>query len=211
MRSASGQLRDGADAGPLPVTRAAPHQGWMRARARRGAARRMTVHTGQTFTSPCPSQRRRHHGGSTPQRMTHGSGSGRLDKPPEWWCIRRRVHESGHAGERAADHITDLGGVGGELRPGIVHRLDRGTSGLMVVAKNDRAHQELSRQVPAIVKWTRRYIALVWGVVHTGRPHRCTDRAPSTRSAEDVDASPARTKRRDPGDVRPSLQRRLTA
>jgi hypothetical protein len=39
-----------------------------------------------------------------------------------------------------------LSGIGGELRPGIVHRLDRGTSGLMVVAKHDRAHQELTRQ-----------------------------------------------------------------
>lgn len=43
-------------------------------------------------------------------------------------------------------HFKNLSGVGGELRPGIVHRLDRATSGLMVVAKNDEAHQQLARQ-----------------------------------------------------------------
>lgn len=43
-------------------------------------------------------------------------------------------------------HCDDLAGVGGVVRPGIVHRLDRGTSGVMVVAKNDTAHQHLSEQ-----------------------------------------------------------------
>ncbi len=43
-------------------------------------------------------------------------------------------------------HISDLSGVGGELRPGIVHRLDKDTSGLLLVAKNDRAHAALSEQ-----------------------------------------------------------------
>ena len=43
-------------------------------------------------------------------------------------------------------HISDLSGVGGELRPGIVHRLDKDTSGLILVAKNDRAHAALSEQ-----------------------------------------------------------------
>jgi 23S rRNA-/tRNA-specific pseudouridylate synthase len=47
---------------------------------------------------------------------------------------------------RHLHHIDDLSGVGGEKRPGIVHRLDRGTSGLMVIAKHDRAHEELARQ-----------------------------------------------------------------
>jgi 23S rRNA pseudouridine1911/1915/1917 synthase len=65
-------------------------------------------------------------------------------------------------------HVKDLSGVGGELRPGIVHRLDRGTSGLMVVAKNDRAHQELSRQFHDR-EVEKEYVALVWGVVQAGR------------------------------------------
>ena len=64
--------------------------------------------------------------------------------------------------------ITDLSGIGGELRPGIVHRLDRGTSGLMVVAKNDRAHAELARQFHDR-EVEKEYVALVWGVVQPGR------------------------------------------
>src|SRR5687767_11195920 len=43
-------------------------------------------------------------------------------------------------------HVRDLSGIGGELRPGIVHRLDKGTSGLMVVAKDDATHRDLVRQ-----------------------------------------------------------------
>jgi len=61
-------------------------------------------------------------------------------------------------------HVRDLQGVGGVLRPGIVHRLDKGTSGVMVVAKNDRAHEALvsqfkGREVQKI------YLALVYGKV----------------------------------------------
>src|ERR1019366_4552358 len=44
-------------------------------------------------------------------------------------------------------HFGTLSAVGGDLRPGIVHRLDRATSGLMVVAKNDEAHHRLAKQV----------------------------------------------------------------
>ena len=54
--------------------------------------------------------------------------------------------------------------IGGEERPGIVHRLDRDTSGLMVVARNDAAHQELSRQLQRR-EMTRRYRAIVVGEV----------------------------------------------
>ena len=65
-------------------------------------------------------------------------------------------------------HVEDLSGVGGELRPGIVHRLDRGTSGVMVAAKNDAAHAELSRQFHDR-EVEKEYIALVWGLVqHVG-------------------------------------------
>ncbi|WP_298271179.1 RluA family pseudouridine synthase [Geobacter sp.] len=59
-------------------------------------------------------------------------------------------------------HCTDLSGVGGELRPGIVHRIDKDTSGVLVVAKNDRAHEGLSRQFrDHTVK--RVYLALAFG------------------------------------------------
>ena len=65
-------------------------------------------------------------------------------------------------------HVRDLSGIGGELRPGIVHRLDRGTSGLMVVAKHDASHAELARQFEAR-EVEKTYVALVWGVVRQGR------------------------------------------
>jgi 23S rRNA pseudouridine1911/1915/1917 synthase len=60
-------------------------------------------------------------------------------------------------------HCTDLSGIGGEQRPGIVHRLDKETSGAMVVAKNDATHQELSRQF-ADREITKIYLTLVTGV-----------------------------------------------
>jgi 23S rRNA pseudouridine1911/1915/1917 synthase len=57
---------------------------------------------------------------------------------------------------------TSLSGIGGVRRPGIVHRLDKDTSGVMVVAKNDEAHQRLSRMFAAH-DLTRIYQAVVWG------------------------------------------------
>ncbi len=61
-------------------------------------------------------------------------------------------------------HVTDLSGIGGEARPGIVHRLDKGTSGVMVVAKHDAAHRELARQFHDR-EVEKEYVALVWGLV----------------------------------------------
>ncbi len=61
-------------------------------------------------------------------------------------------------------HIKDLSGINGVLRPGIVHRLDKDTSGLLVVAKNDAAHVELQRQIQC-KECKRIYIALLDGVV----------------------------------------------
>jgi len=61
-------------------------------------------------------------------------------------------------------HCKDLSGIGGVMKPGIVHRIDKGTSGLLVVAKTDRAHQALAKQFKA--KTAKRvYIAVVKGVV----------------------------------------------
>ncbi len=59
-------------------------------------------------------------------------------------------------------HCTDLSGIGGVMRPGIVHRLDKGTSGIIVVAKSDEAHASLSAQFKARTV-QKRYIALVYG------------------------------------------------
>lgn len=61
-------------------------------------------------------------------------------------------------------HVRDLSGINGELRPGIVHRLDKDTSGLMLVAKNDAAHRSLAEQI-ASKTCKRVYYALVEGVV----------------------------------------------
>jgi len=60
-------------------------------------------------------------------------------------------------------HCKDLSGIGGVERPGIVHRLDRGTSGVLVVAKNDRAHDALARQF-ALRQVKKRYVAFVMGL-----------------------------------------------
>lgn len=62
-------------------------------------------------------------------------------------------------------HCKDLSGIGGVLRPGIVHRLDKDTSGVMVIAKNDMSHLELARQFKAR-EVKKVYVALVRGVVH---------------------------------------------
>ena len=57
-------------------------------------------------------------------------------------------------------HVKDLSGIGGELRPGIVHRLDKDTSGVMVIAKNDSVHRALTSAWPKVKK---EYLAIVYG------------------------------------------------
>ena len=71
-----------------------------------------------------------------------------------------------------------LSTIGGELRPGIVHRLDKDTSGLLVVAKNDKAHINLSKQFSNHTI-NRKYDALVWGTL---RPQTGTIKSYITRS-----------------------------
>jgi 23S rRNA pseudouridine1911/1915/1917 synthase len=79
------------------------------------------------------------------------------------------VHPAaGHSGGTLVNallhHMSGLSGIGGRERPGLVHRLDRGTSGLMVVAKHDHAHRALARQFHDR-QVTKEYLALVWGSV----------------------------------------------
>lgn len=57
-----------------------------------------------------------------------------------------------------------LSGIGGEIRPGIVHRIDKDTSGLLIIAKNDKAHINLSEQIKNR-EITKKYVALVRGIV----------------------------------------------
>jgi 23S rRNA pseudouridine1911/1915/1917 synthase len=91
-----------------------------------------------------------------------------VDKPAGMVVHPAAGHASGTLVNALLHHVDDLSGIGGEKRPGIVHRLDRGTSGLMVVAKHDAAHEELARQFQDR-EVEKEYIALVWGVVQAGR------------------------------------------
>lgn len=78
-------------------------------------------------------------------------------------------------------HIKDLSGINGQIRPGIVHRLDKDTSGVMVVAKNDVAHRSLAAQIKEhSIK--REYIALVHGTI---KENLGTIDAPIGRSKND--------------------------
>lgn len=61
-------------------------------------------------------------------------------------------------------HSKNLSSINGEFRPGIVHRIDAYTTGLLMVAKNDKAHEFLQKQLQDKTT-TRKYIALVWGVI----------------------------------------------
>lgn len=61
-------------------------------------------------------------------------------------------------------HSKELSSLNGEFRPGIVHRIDAYTTGLLMVAKNNKAHEILAKQLEE-KKTTRKYIALVWGVI----------------------------------------------
>ncbi|HKD17625.1 MAG TPA: RluA family pseudouridine synthase, partial [Thermoanaerobaculia bacterium] len=86
-----------------------------------------------------------------------------IDKPPGLVVHPAPGHASGTLVNALLHHVRDLKGVGGELRPGIVHRLDRDTSGVLLVAKTDRAHQLLSRQMRQRTL-RKEYLALSAGV-----------------------------------------------
>lgn len=73
-------------------------------------------------------------------------------------------HVSGTLVNALMYHCKDLSGINGVMRPGIVHRIDKDTSGLLMIAKNDKAHQSLSEQLKAH-SVSRKYVALVHGVI----------------------------------------------
>ena len=87
-------------------------------------------------------------------------------------------------------HCPNLSGIGGVARPGIVHRLDRGTSGLLVVAKNDQAHHALTRQF-ADRSVEKRYMALVHGTT----PPRLTLEQPIGRDPQNRKKISSRSRR----------------
>jgi 23S rRNA pseudouridine1911/1915/1917 synthase len=86
-----------------------------------------------------------------------------LDKPAGIVVHPGAGTRSGTLVNALLHHVQDLSGIGGVLRPGIVHRLDRGTSGLLVVAKDDESHRSLARQF-AGRSVEKEYLALVVGV-----------------------------------------------
>jgi 23S rRNA pseudouridine1911/1915/1917 synthase len=110
-----------------------------------------------------------------------------LDKPAGLVVHPSGGHETGTLVNALIAHCgASLSGIGGVMRPGIVHRLDKDTSGVMVVAKNDRAHKALSAQFADHGRTgplERAYIALVWGVParRLGTIHTYIDRSTANR------------------------------
>jgi len=90
-----------------------------------------------------------------------------IDKPAGMVVHPGAGHARGTLVNALLHHVKGLSGIGGTERPGIVHRLDRGTSGLMVIAKHDRSHRELARQFHDR-EVDKEYVALVWGSVKSG-------------------------------------------
>ncbi|MCH8064038.1 MAG: RluA family pseudouridine synthase [Chloroflexi bacterium] len=91
-----------------------------------------------------------------------------VDKPAGLVVHPAPGHPDGTLVNALLAMCPDLQGIGGTVRPGIVHRLDKDTSGLMVVAKNERAHKHLSAQLKAR-KFKKLYTALVCGHLASGR------------------------------------------
>jgi 23S rRNA pseudouridine1911/1915/1917 synthase len=100
-----------------------------------------------------------------------------IDKPAGLVVHPGPGHPAGTLVNALLAHCPDLAGIGGVERPGIVHRLDKDTSGLMVVAKNEAAHQSLTRQMKERTV-TKGYLALVHG---EPRPPQGTIDAPIGR------------------------------
>lgn len=100
-----------------------------------------------------------------------------IDKPRGLVVHPAAGHASGTLVNALIAHCgSSLSGIGGVKRPGIVHRLDKDTTGLMVVAKNDQAHQSLTAQFADHGRtgpMERGYMAFVWGVPN--RPHGTID------------------------------------
>ena len=89
---------------------------------------------------------------------------------------------------------NNLSNINGEFRPGIVHRIDKGTSGILVVAKNNQAHSNLSQQF-SNHSIKRKYIALVWGVIRplNGKIKTLISRSKKNRQLMSVSESRGKT------------------
>jgi 23S rRNA pseudouridine1911/1915/1917 synthase len=112
-----------------------------------------------------------------------------IDKPKNLVVHPAAGHRTGTLVNALIAHCgASLSGIGGERRPGIVHRLDKDTTGLMVVAKHDRAHRALAAQFAdhgkSGVPFERSYLAFVWGApaLPQGSIDRPLDRDPRSRN-----------------------------
>ena len=116
-----------------------------------------------------------------------------IDKPAGMVVHPAPGHPSGTLVNALLHHCGDLAGIGGVLRPGIVHRLDRGTSGVLVAAKNDAAHRGLSEQF-AEHSIDRIYRTFVRGLpgADTGRIDRAIGRHPRDRKRMSVESRSGR-------------------
>ena len=111
-----------------------------------------------------------------------------IDKPAGMVVHPAGGHQTGTLVNALIAHCgASLSGIGGERRPGIVHRLDKDTTGLMVVAKNDKAHRALAAQFASHGRdgdeFERGYLAFVWGAPERpqGTIDRPIDRSPHAR------------------------------
>jgi len=104
-----------------------------------------------------------------------------IDKPAGLVVHPSPGHASGTLVNALLHHVGDLSGIGGVRRPGLVHRLDRNTSGLMIVAKSDVAHRRLSAALKRR-EIRRTYTAVTWG--HLRQDEQAID-APIGRSPSD--------------------------
>jgi len=120
-----------------------------------------------------------------------------IDKPAGLVVHPSGGHMSGTLVNAVLAHAPDLRGVGGHTRPGIVHRLDKNTSGLIVVAKHDAAHRHLQRQFKARTV-TKMYLALIDGRLTPPEgvidAPVARDRAHRKRMAVAMDGRPSRTR-----------------
>ena len=91
-----------------------------------------------------------------------------VNKPPGMVVHPSRGHGSGTLAAALAFHFQQLSSVGGPARPGIVHRLDRDTSGVIIIAKTDRAHLNLAKQFERRTT-EKEYLALVVGTPNCDR------------------------------------------
>lgn len=105
-----------------------------------------------------------------------------IDKPAGLVVHPAPGHSGGTLVNALLHHCRDLSGVGGELRPGIVHRLDKDTSGVMVATKDDATHNALALQFKDH-SITRRYVALVHGLMEraSGSVDQAIGRHPTDR------------------------------